>query len=90
MATKFLSKTDFNNLKEEIKMTELGRMIYEDGVVEGIERGIEQGIEQEATDNAKNLFTNGVTYDIVRSSIKNLTDESLQKIYDEVVGNKNV
>ena len=72
MATKFLSKTDFNNLKEEIKMTELGIMIYNDG------------IEKATHDNAKNLFINGASYDLVRASIQNISDEDLKKIYDDV------
>lgn len=32
----------------------------------------------------KNLFINGVSYEVVRASIKDLTDEELQTIYEEV------
>ena len=34
---------------------------------------------------AHNLFENGVNYEIVRASIKGLTDEELQAIYEEVI-----
>ena len=77
MASKFLDSADLNQIKEEIKMTELGALIYNDG--------ISQGIEQEALENARNLFINGVSFEIVRKSICNITDEALQKIYDEVM-----
>lgn len=89
MASKFLEKTELNQIKEEIKMTELGAIIYNDGIADGITQGIEQGIEQEATENATNLFKNGISYEIVRKSIHSLSDEVLQKIYDEVMSSQN-
>ena len=85
MASKFLTQTERNQIKEEIKMTELGALIYNDGITEGIQ----QGIEQEALENAKNFFINGTSYEVVRKSIKNISDEVLKKIYDEVMENKN-
>ena len=84
MATKFLTAEELNNLKEGIKMTELGTIIYNDGVVQGIS----QGIEREGLENAKNLFLNGVSFQLVRDSIKSLSDETLQRIYDEVMAQK--
>ena len=42
MATKFLTTEELQNLKEGIKMTELGTMIYNDGIAQGIAQGIEQ------------------------------------------------
>lgn len=38
-----------------------------------------------ARNNAKKLFINGGTYDLVRASIDQLSDEELQAIYDEVM-----
>ena len=32
----------------------------------------------------ENLFTNGVSYEIVRALVKDITDEELQAIYKEV------
>lgn len=83
MATKFLSPEELNNLKEGIKMTELGTIIYNDG--------ISQGIVQNATENARNFFFNGASFELVRNSInaEALPDEDLQKIYDEVMASKN-
>lgn len=87
MATKFLSTDELNNLKEEIKMTELGTMIYNDGVADGIS----QGISQNAIENARKFFTNDAPFELVRNSINAevLPDEDLQKIYDEVMASKN-
>lgn len=73
MATKFLAQTDLNEIKEGIKMTELGLLIYNDGIAD------------EAAENAKSFFENGVSFEIVRKSIRHISDEMLQKIYDEVM-----
>ena len=43
---------------------------------------------EEATDNAKNRFKNGVSYELVRSSILALSDEELKEIYKEVMAEK--
>lgn len=42
-ANKFLSGKELERIKEEIVMTRLGQMIYEDGVREGFKNGIEEG-----------------------------------------------
>ena len=76
MASKFLNTTDMKQIKEEVKMTELGAMIYNDG------------IEQASLTDARNLLSNGVSFEIVRKSIINLTDDTLLKIYDEVKASK--
>ena len=47
-----------------------------------------EGRVQEAAENAKRLFENGASYQLVRDSIVNLTDEEMQAIYDEVMKNK--
>ncbi len=49
------------------------------------EKGIEQGHYDEAKKVACELFRNGVGYEVVRASIKLLTDEELQEIYNEIV-----
>lgn len=84
MASKFLDNEELNQIKEEIKMTELGAIIYNDGIADGIA----QGIEQEAIENATNFFKNGISYEIVCKSIHSLSDEVLQKIYNEVMSSK--
>lgn len=49
-ANKFLSGKDLEKVKEELKMTELGKSLIQEGIEkgkkEGIEQGREQGIEQ--------------------------------------------
>ena len=45
-ADKFLKGKDLQRVKEEISMTELGRMLIEDGIEKGRKEGIEKGIEQ--------------------------------------------
>lgn len=76
MAAKFLNEADMNAIKEEVKMTPLGTIIYNDGV------------ETASTEHARNFFINGATFELVRNSIKTLSDETLQKIYDEVMESK--
>lgn len=39
MADKFLNREDMEKIKEEIKMTKLGAMLYNDGVKDGIKDG---------------------------------------------------
>ena len=80
MASKFLDNTEFNEIKEAVKMTELGLFIYNDGIADGIEKA--------SLENAKSFFINGASFEIVRKSISNLTDEALQQIYDEVMASK--
>ena len=80
MANKFLESVDFDELKEEFKMTELGLFLYNDGKADGI--------EQASLDNARNLLNNGISYEIVRNSIEQLTDKQLTEIYDEIMASK--
>lgn len=77
MATKFLNVTELNRIKEEFKMTELGLLLYNDGIQEG------------KKETAKNLFINGVSFELVHNSIKDLSEEVLREIYDEVMAGKN-
>lgn len=68
-------------LREEIeKMCNLSEAIEE--------RGIEIGSEKTAKENAKKFFENGASYELVRASIEQLSDEVLQEIYNEVLKNK--
>ncbi len=89
MANKYLSEADLNAVKEEIKMSPLGTMIYNDGVADGIAQGISQGISQNAIESARNFFINGAPYELVRASISGISDENLQEIYNEVMSNRN-
>lgn len=44
MADKFLDSKDMEELKEEIKMTRIGKMLYEDGKIEGKLEGMILGV----------------------------------------------
>lgn len=85
MANKFLDEVDMNEVKEEIKMSPLGTLIYNDGLADGIA----QGITQDARESARNLFINGVVFELVCASITALKEDELRKIYDEVMAEKN-
>ena len=72
---------------EYMKIYERERMIKEQGFDEGIEVGRLEGIEAEkerTIESARLFFENGVDFKIVRASISLLSDEELQKIYEEV------
>ena len=53
-----------------------------------LEEGRMAGIRTASLDNAKELFSNGASYELVRKSIKGLTDQELQEVYTEVFGVK--
>lgn len=46
MADKFLNREDMEKIKEEIKMTKLGAMLYNDGVNDGIKDGERQKLQE--------------------------------------------
>ena len=56
MATKFLEEADLEEMKEVVRMTELGRMLMNDGIAEGMEKGMEKGMEQRSLQIARNLI----------------------------------
>lgn len=64
---KVIDETYREKIKEEMQMTQIERMIFDDGLVEGEERGIEKGIEKgeksKAYKAAKNMFARGFTAD---------------------------
>ena len=53
MADKFLEKAEMEQLKKEIKMTALGKMLYDDGVKDGEKLGEARG---EARGKQKSLI----------------------------------
>lgn len=50
---------------------------------------LKQEVASSNAENARNLFLNGVSFEIVRDSIKALSEETLREIYDEVMASKN-
>ena len=51
---------------------------------EEVAKGAAEKAIKDATDAARKLFENGVSYDVVRVSIATLSDEELQAIYTGV------
>ncbi len=52
----------------------------------GIEEGKKEGKKEAELQTAYNLFKNGANYELVRVSVKGLTDEEVQTVYKEVCG----
>lgn len=52
---------------------------------EAVEQAAKEAAKQTETDSALRLFQNGVDYKLVRASIISLSDEELEKIYQEAV-----
>ncbi|MBD5637587.1 hypothetical protein HYI18_03030 [Clostridium botulinum] len=67
-ANKFLSGKDFEKVKEELRMTELGKSL--------IEEGMEKGIKKKTLDVVKKAIKKGLD----NETIKELTDLDIEKI----------
>ena len=85
-ADKFLKGKDLEKVKEEISMTELGRMLIEDGIEkgrkEGIEKGIEQGMEKGKADLLIKMLVKKFKNvpNEYREKIKNLPQDTIEVI----------
>ena len=53
-----------------------------------VKQSYNAGKKEAQEQDAYNLFKNGASFELVRASIKGLTDEELQAIYEEAMGNK--
>lgn len=71
-ANKFLSGKDLEKVKEELRMTELGKSLIQ----EGIEKGMEKGIKKKTLDVVKKAIKKGLD----NETIKELTDLDIEKI----------
>ncbi len=56
MAEKFLDSVELNEVKEAMRMTRVGQMLYNDGFSEGVSQGISQGIAEQKLQNARSLI----------------------------------
>ena len=57
---------------------------YAEEVAQKVAQDAAQKAVQDAADSVKKLFQNGVSYDVVRATITNLSDEELKRIYEAV------
>ena len=86
LAEKFLDKKELEELKEEVKVTRLGQMLYEDGWNDGWSRGEEQGEERGivcgmATMVVSFLEELGVLSEKLKDRITQTTDEETLKVW---------
>ena len=76
MADKFLDAIDLEKMKEEIAMTRLGQMIWEDGVKKGEERGEAKG---KATAYIEMIHDGFIS--IIDAAVRlGITEEDLEKL----------
>lgn len=82
---------DSVNLIQEVTGTEIPRMRVEEGGVDmckAIEGMMEEAVKKSSGESARNLFENGVSFDIVKESLTALTEEEIVAIYEEVCNAK--
>ena len=70
MADKFLESGDLEKIKEEIKMTRLGAMLYEDGIGVGIERGERQKLKTQIEKKMKKGYTVAEIADLLEEDVE--------------------
>lgn len=76
---KFIDKADAEKIRREITMTKVGRLIYEDGLMEGEKRGEERGEERGKKKERITAVVNMMRLDIPEDKIlKMYTEEELK------------
>ena len=84
MADKFLDSGDLEKIKEEIKMTRLGTMLYEDGIEVGMERemerGMERGIERGEKQKLKSLIDKKLKRGYAVDEIADMLEEDVEEV----------
>lgn len=81
-ANKFLSGKDLEKIREEIKMTELGKSLIE----EGIEKGKSEGKQENAIETAKRAIKKGMSNDVI-SELTELSIEDIEIIRKAITQN---
>ena len=87
-ADKFLKGKDLQRVKEEISMTELGRMLIEDGIEKGIEKGRAEG----KTETLIKLLIKKIGFlsEEYKSKISKLSNETIDIILMEIFDIKSI
>lgn len=78
-ASKFLEGKDLERVREEIKMTELGRSLIEEGMEKGIEKGRIEGENKKTIEVVKNAIKKGMDNDIIMD-LTGLSEEEIEGI----------
>jgi len=79
-ASKFLEGKDLDKVREEIKMTELGRSLIEEGLQKGREEGLEKGREEGENKRTIEIIRNAIKKGMDNNIISDLTGLSNQEI----------
>lgn len=83
MADKFLDSWDLEKIREEIKMTRLGAMLYRDGIEDGIERGERQKLETLVVKKVRKGCSVEVIADMLEEDV-----EVIRQMVQEIAGDK--
>ena len=96
LADKFLEPTEMKMIKGVIKMTRLGKMIFEDGVSQGLSQGLSQGYHATIAGIVRRKMQEGIAkfldldegyirkvYDLLRESPEQSDLETAQKLVKE-------
>lgn len=81
MAEKFLDKISIEDVREEISMTRIGRMLVNEGIERGIQQGEKIGKEKTKLENARNLI--GLLDEHVIAERIGLSLEIVEKLKEE-------
>ena len=74
---------NYANVREGVKDIMVGRVLdYPTKTM------FNQGKKEEALNNARNLLLNGLDYETVKKCINSISEEELQKVYEEVRGER--
>ena len=89
MAARFeLGKQESEKMIQKLQ-AEKEQIEAEKNQIQAEKNQIQNEKEQLKVETAKNFFQNGVSIEIVQKSIPDLTPEEIQKIYEEVMNEKN-
>lgn len=81
-ANKFLDEKDLEKVKEELRMTDLGKSLIQEGIEQGIEQGIEKGREEGKSELLIKLLIKKFkkVHSEYKEKIKTLPEETLDII----------
>lgn len=83
----FLQET-VNNTKCPLLSNRVWYFKNDEGGIDTMCKIVDDYVRENEIQNIKNLFENGCALDMVVASFKNISDEIIKKIYEEVVGKK--
>lgn len=86
-AEKFVNNDNMNKVKEVFQMTELGKLLKQEGIEEGIERGRKEGLRDGLVKTSIKLLTKkfGILPDDIKNKIENSDTTVLEIIVDGIL-----